>query len=564
MSRRVAERTAVDAHAERTLTSRRRVNGASRKSTMIATTRALWVGLVLLAGCAEPSSAPVAGTQAPGAGVARLRFVVQPGYAIAKGPINPTVEVAAQDEAGRTVTSFTGAVSVALGANPSRATLSGATTAVAVNGVASFPGLSIDSMGTGYALITTASGVPATMSTPFNVTLQLVFTVQPVGVAAGAPFDPAVEVSATDATGAVVSSFGDSVTVALWTSADLTMLSGTTTVAAVAGVATFSNLRIGLGGTGYTLIAVIPEAPLPLGVRPAISQSFDVGCTSNCWTTVAPLPAALTGVALGGVNGVLYAAGVDPATKTSTQAYDPATNVWAPRAPMPSLAYSTQGAVLNGELYVVGDELVGNVDGLAVQAYDPVTDTWKAGRTACATGDWLGIYGFGVATANGTLYAAGGSVQPSCSYDPVADRWAAGAMAPMPEAAYSPGVGVVNGILYVAGGADDGGGALGTVQAYDPASNTWTYKNPMPTARSALAVGVLNGVLYAIGGRDSQGSPVSAVEAYDPAAERWTVKTALPLARAGLSVAAVSGRLYAVGGQTASGATTSVVIAYQP
>ena len=66
----------------------------------------------------------------------------------------------------------------------------------------------------------------------------------------------------------------------------------------------------------------------------------------------------------------------------------------------------------------------------------------------------------------------------------------------MPMARPALGVGVVNGVLYAGGGAD-------TVEAYDPATDTWTTKGPMPTARSGLAVGVVNGILHALGGEDS-------------------------------------------------------------
>ena len=38
------------------------------------------------------------------------------------------------------------------------------------------------------------------------------------------------------------------------------------------------------------------------------------------------------------------------------------------------------------------------------------------------------------------------------------------------------------------------------VEAYDPASNTWTEMPPMPVSRHGLAVGVIGDRLYVIGG----------------------------------------------------------------
>jgi hypothetical protein len=54
-----------------------------------------------------------------------------------------------------------------------------------------------------------------------------------------------------------------------------------------------------------------------------------------------------------------------------------------------------------------------------------------------------------------------------------------------------------------------------TVEAFDPATGTWTTKAVMPSGRGSLAAGVVNGLLYAVGGRDSSSS-VRLNEAYAP------------------------------------------------
>ena len=41
---------------------------------------------------------------------------------------------------------------------------------------------------------------------------------------------------------------------------------------------------------------------------------------------------------------------------------------------------------------------------------------------------------------------------------------------------------------------------VGTVEAYDPTTLTWTAKAPMPTPRTLLAAGVIDGLIYAVGG----------------------------------------------------------------
>ena len=80
-----------------------------------------------------------------------------------------SVLVTAQDSTGNTVTSFTGAVTAAIGANPGAATLSGTLTRTAVAGVATFNDLSVNKKGASYTLIASATGLTSGTSAAFNV-----------------------------------------------------------------------------------------------------------------------------------------------------------------------------------------------------------------------------------------------------------------------------------------------------------------------------------------------------------------------------------------------------------
>ena len=99
----------------------------------------------------------------------KLAFTVQPGTAAAGAAIAP-VQVAIQDASGNTVTSATTGVTVALGTKPSGASLSGTVTVAALNGVATFSTLSVNTVGTGYTLTAFASGLSGATSASFNVT----------------------------------------------------------------------------------------------------------------------------------------------------------------------------------------------------------------------------------------------------------------------------------------------------------------------------------------------------------------------------------------------------------
>jgi large repetitive protein len=204
----------------------------------------------------------------------RLAFVVQPSNVTAGVAISPAVQVAVQDANGNTVTSSTAPVTVGVGTNPGGGTLSGTLTVNAVNGVATFADLSIDRTGAGYTLSATSSGLTEATSSGFDVTpgtaLALAFTVQPTSTVAGQTITPPVQVAVRDALGNTVTSSTAAVTVAIGNNAGGGTLSGTRTVNAVGGVATFDNLSIEAAGTGYTLAAAAP------GLTGATSTAFDI------------------------------------------------------------------------------------------------------------------------------------------------------------------------------------------------------------------------------------------------------------------------------------------------
>src|SRR5207249_4189745 len=188
-----------------------------------------------------------------------LVFTVQPTSTVAGASITPAIEVTARDANGNTATGFTGTVTLAIGTNASGGTLAGTATHAAVGGVATFAGLSIDKVGTGYTLTASATGPATGTSSAFNVTAgtaaTLVFTVQPTSTVAGGSITPAVEVTARDANGNTATGFTGNVTLAIGTNPSGGVLSGTATHAATGGVATFAGLAIDKTGTGYTLTA---------------------------------------------------------------------------------------------------------------------------------------------------------------------------------------------------------------------------------------------------------------------------------------------------------------------
>jgi hypothetical protein len=156
------------------------------------------------------------------------------------------------------LTTSTVDVTVAIGTNPNSGTLSGTATVAAVGGTATFSTLSIDKAGTGYTLVGSSTGLTGATSNAFDITAaaaaKLAFQQQPSNTVAGVAISPTVTVRILDAFDNLTTSTAD-VTVAIGTNPGGGTLSGTATVGAVSGVATFSNVSIDKVGTGYTLTA---------------------------------------------------------------------------------------------------------------------------------------------------------------------------------------------------------------------------------------------------------------------------------------------------------------------
>ena len=101
--------------------------------------------------------------------------------------------------------------------------------------------------------------------------VRLVFTVQPTTTRFNNPIAPPVVVTAQDANGQTSIGFTGTVTMSLNTNFAGGTLNGTTAVTAVAGVATFSDLRIDRPGILYSLRASTVQPPLSV-----VSASFNV------------------------------------------------------------------------------------------------------------------------------------------------------------------------------------------------------------------------------------------------------------------------------------------------
>src|SRR6266566_2875599 len=195
---------------------------------------------------------------------ARVAFSSSLGNARAGQPISPPVQVTVQDSAGR-VTLRDTLVTLSLAANPSGDSLRGKKQVRSVNGVATFAELRLDKADSGYTLTAAAPNLHPDTSAAFSVmpapATVLAFTGQPSVTMQDSAMKP-VQVTAYDSLGNKATNFVGSIRLGIGTDGSISKKAALAggVASAVAGVATFPNLRIDSVGVGYTLTAAFGSA----------------------------------------------------------------------------------------------------------------------------------------------------------------------------------------------------------------------------------------------------------------------------------------------------------------
>lgn len=189
-----------------------------------------------------------------------LAFITQPGNAAGGQPFFTQPAVCIRNDKGNILPAASASVtlSIAPGTGASGAVLSGGTTVTAFAGIAQFAGLSIDQPAVGYLLKASAPGIDPAYSALLDVAgppNRITFTTQPENVALGSPLSPQPVVTVMDQNNVRVPNATGSVTLALTGGPTGAALSGSATVSLVQGAASFTDLSVTRGWSGYTLRA---------------------------------------------------------------------------------------------------------------------------------------------------------------------------------------------------------------------------------------------------------------------------------------------------------------------
>jgi N-acetylneuraminic acid mutarotase len=203
------------------------------------------------------------------------------------------------------------------------------------------------------------------------------------------------------------------------------------------------------------------------------TNAWEFDPIADSYRALAPIPVKRCSAIAETVNGKIYViGGLEPlengmGTRVTgrNEMYDPATNTWTERSPMPTSRDHAFSGVVNNKIYVIGGRIgAGNIPATSnidvVEEYDPATNLWGPIKDRMPTPR----SGGGAATYNGKIYVGGGELQTR--------QLAA---------------------------------AFKALEAYDPASNTWEILPSMPSSRHGNAMGFIGNKLHVVSGKQEGG-----------------------------------------------------------
>jgi N-acetylneuraminic acid mutarotase len=228
------------------------------------------------------------------------------------------------------------------------------------------------------------------------------------------------------------------------------------------------------------------------------------------WTSKAPKPTDSWEFAgatyqnkiycIGGYTSVSSETGVN-ATDLN-QVYDPATDTWETKAPMPTPRFDLQANVVEGRIYLIGGTLTDLPENLSiphrlnwgqrftniVEVYDPSNDTWTAKTSSPNV-----LSSYVSAVIKDKIYLI--TQTSTWIYNIKTDNWIQGAPPPVPSSVQAGGA--TSGLfapqrIYIFG--------ENATQIYNPETNSWSLGATIPTYRNGPVVAMVDDKFYVIAG----------------------------------------------------------------
>jgi N-acetylneuraminic acid mutarotase len=291
------------------------------------------------------------------------------------------------------------------------------------------------------------------------------------------------------------------------------------------------------------------------------------------WNTKAPMNFARSGHCALALNGLIYVFGgsstITGTWVSETEVYNPATNTWTIKASIPTPRGEMACAVVNGKIYVIGGynpAFPGNSYPGAlsnVEEYNPITDTWVAKTPMPTSRSTLSA-----CEINNLIYVVGD--WPFATgimeiYNPSNDSWATGISSITGRMNSNSAIKANNGFYFIAGKvASPNGNSTSIIsnknEFYDLASNAWSIKSDLPQATFTGSACLQNNKIHYIGGTVAYQPEVISNNhfIYDISSNTWTPGPSMPTARTLVPVVSLNNKIYAIGGTNSSFQSTSI------
>jgi N-acetylneuraminic acid mutarotase len=249
---------------------------------------------------------------------------------------------------------------------------------------------------------------------------------------------------------------------------------------------------------------------------------------------------------------------------------------WTEVTPCPIPRFEASGAVVDGELWVMGGFLSTSLDVTKrIDIYDPSTDRWRlgpelpgaethAGVVSLGTRDFVMVGGFEGNVLN-RLTTAG-----VWRWNGASASWSSGPDLPSPRAAVFAAL--VGNELHAAGGLGlDGDTDSAEHVVWNLAgANAWTAAAPLTNPRNHGGGSASGGRFFAVSGRhgwDEVAGDDPALTLFDPGTNSWSARAPMLEARSEIgsaTVALADGRFSTIGGSITGKIPSDDVLVYDP
>jgi N-acetylneuraminic acid mutarotase len=230
---------------------------------------------------------------------------------------------------------------------------------------------------------------------------------------------------------------------------------------------------------------------------------------TDTWTSKTPMPTRRSDFGIAAYNDKIYCIGGMTGFNANTgfnatganEVYDPTTDTWETKTPMPTPRFNLRAIVTNNKIYLLGGTKQDPPENITiphklnwgqqisdvVEVYDPETDTWTT-KNSMPTA----VHSYASAVVGNKIYA----ISPTFTwiYETETDSWSQAASPPIPSVQAG---GATSGVfapqrIYVFSG--------NITQIYDLDKNAWTMGSSMPTNRNYPAIAILDDEFFVLGG----------------------------------------------------------------